>query len=81
MATNSPDLPVPLHLRNAPTELMKEKGYSNGYKYPHDFPQHFVKETYLPDKLKNKKYYLPTELGREKTLKERLKLLWKNRFK
>jgi putative ATPase len=77
----NPDLPVPLHMRNAPTKLMKDEGYGDGYKYPHDFPQHFVNETYLPDKLKDKRYYFPTELGREKTLKERLQLLWKNRFK
>jgi len=77
----NPDLPVPLHLRNAPTKLMKNEGYSDGYKYPHDFPQHFVKETYLPEKLKNKRYYFPTDIGREKSLKERLKLLWKTRFK
>ena len=75
------DIPVPLHLRNAPTKLMKDKGYGSGYKYPHDFPQHFVNETYLPDRLKNKRYYFPTDNGREKALKERLKLLWKNRFK
>jgi len=77
----NPDIPVPLHLRNAPTKLMKDEGYSDGYKYPHDFPQHFANETYLPDKLKNKRYYFPTEMGREKTLKDRLILLWKNRFK
>lgn len=77
----NPDIPVPLHLRNAPTKLMKDEGYGDGYKYPHDFPQHFVNETYLPDKLKNKRYYFPTKLGREKSLKERLILLWKNRFK
>lgn len=76
----NPDLPVPLHLRNAPTKLMKDEGYSDGYKYPHDYPQHFVNETYLPDKLKTKRYYFPTELGREKTLKERLLMLWKKRF-
>ena len=73
--------PVPLHLRNAPTSLMKKEGYAKDYKYPHDFPQHFVKETYLPEKLKNKRYYFPSEIGREKTLRERLKLLWKNRYK
>ena len=77
----NPDVPVPLHLRNAPTKLMKDEGYGEGYKYPHDFPQHFVNETYLPDMLKNKRYYFPSELGREKTLKERLNKLWKNKYK
>jgi putative ATPase len=77
----NPDASIPLHLRNAPTNLMKDEGYGDGYKYPHDFPQHFVNETYLPEKLKNKRYYFPSDLGREKTLKERLTQLWKNRFK
>jgi putative ATPase len=76
-----PGIPIPLNLRNAPTKLMKDEGFSEGYKYPHDFPQHFVKETYLPEKLKNKRYYIPSEIGREKSLKERLKFLWKNRYK
>jgi len=78
---NNPEIPVPLHLRNAPTDLMKKQGYGSDYKYPHDHPQHFVNETYLPEKLKDKRYYIPTELGREKNLKERLKQLWKNRYK
>jgi putative ATPase len=77
----NPEIPVPLHLRNAPTKLMKNEGYGKDYKYPHDFPKHFVEETYLPEKLKNKQYYKPTDIGREKGLKERLKLLWKNRYK
>ena len=47
------NLPVPLHLRNAPTSLMKELGYSDGYKYPHDFPGHWVEQQYLPDELKS----------------------------
>ena len=46
------NLPVPLHLRNAPTSLMKDLGYSDGYKYPHDFPGHWVEQQYLPDELK-----------------------------
>jgi len=77
----NPDVSIPLYLRNAPTKLMKDEGYSDGYKYPHDYPQHFVNETYLPDKLKNKRYYFPSDIGREKTLKERLILLWKNKYK
>ena len=47
------NLPVPLHLRNAPTELMKELGYADGYKYPHDFPGHWIEQQYLPDELKS----------------------------
>ncbi len=45
------NLPVPLHLRNAPTKLMKDLGYSDGYKYPHDYPGHWVEQQYLPDEL------------------------------
>ena len=64
-------LPVPLHLRNAPTELMKELGYGKGYQYPHDHPGHHVAETYLPDALKGKTFYRPTEEGAEKDIRER----------
>ncbi len=73
--------PVPIHLRNAPTKLMKSIGYGKEYKYPHDFDDHFILENYLPDELKNAQYYFPTENGQEKNLKERLKSLWKNRKK
>jgi len=78
-AQKFPDLPVPLHLRNAPTKLMKELGYGKDYKYSHDFPEHFVEQQFLPDELKDKIYYKPTELGREKILKERLESLWSKR--
>ncbi|MEJ5352243.1 MAG: replication-associated recombination protein A [Melioribacteraceae bacterium] len=76
-----PQYPVPFHLRNAPTNLMKEAGYGAGYKYPHNYENHFVEENYLPDEIKNKQYYFPTENGMEKTIKERLKNFWKNRKK
>jgi len=69
--------PVPLHLRNAPTKLMKEIGYGKEYQYPHDFENHFVEKNYLPEELKGSQYYFPTDIGSEKNLKERLKLLWK----
>jgi putative ATPase len=65
-------LPVPLHIRNAPTRLMKDLGYGKDYKYPHDFPDHFVDETYLPENLKNRRYYRPTDFGFEKEIKKRL---------
>ena len=68
---------VPNHLRNAPTKLMKEIGYGKNYKYAHDFDNHFVEENYLPDDLKNKQFYFPTEIGQEKRLKDWLKFLWK----
>jgi len=73
-----PQYPVPFHLRNAPTNLMKEAGYGMGYKYPHNFENHFVEENYLPEEIKNKQYYFPTENGMEKTIKERLSSVLKS---
>jgi putative ATPase len=64
--------PVPLHLRNAPTKLMKEMGYSQGYIYPHDYPDNQIRQEYLPKKSKNKKFYHPGEKGFEKELKKRM---------
>lgn len=75
---NNPQYQVPLHLRNAPTKLMKELGYGKDYKYPHSFDNHFIEEGYLPEEFKNKQYYFPSENGNEKQIKERLKALWKN---
>ena len=74
-----PNLPVPLHIRNAPTKLMKDLGYGEQYKYSHDFDGHFVEQQYLPDNLKDKLYYDPTDLGREKDIGERLRTWWKKR--
>lgn len=74
---NLPLYPVPFHLRNAPTKLMKNLGYGKEYKYPHDYPAHFIEENYLPEEMKGKQYYRPTENGLEKNLKERLKSIWK----
>jgi putative ATPase len=65
-------LPVPMHIRNAPTKLMKDAGYGNGYKYPHNYENAIVNQSYLPEKLKARRYYIPTERGFEKTLKERI---------
>lgn len=76
---NLPNLPVPLHIRNAPTKLMEDLGYGANYKYAHDFINHFVEQQYLPDNLKDKIYYDPTDLGREKDIRERLKKLWKKK--
>ncbi len=75
-----PKIEVPLHLRNAPTRLMEQFGYGIGYKYPHDYPEHFVKENYFPVDFSPKPLYLPTEFGREKILKERLTKLWQERY-
>jgi len=65
-------LPVPLHLRNAPSKLMKRLGYGKGYKYPHDYKDASVYQEYLPSELKNRLYYFPTTRGHERTIKERL---------
>lgn len=78
---NLPMYGVPIHLRNAPTKLMKAIGYGQDYKYAHDFEHHFVLENYFPEEMKGKQYYFPTENGQEKTLKERLKMLWKGKKK
>jgi putative ATPase len=72
-------LPVPMHLRNAPTPLMEEMGYSKGYRYPHSFPGAFVEEEYLPDKIKKRRFYRPTDRGYEKAIRERLKQWWKGK--
>ncbi len=78
---NLPLYSVPLHLRNAPTKLMKQLGYGKEYKYPHSFDNNFINEEYLPAEMKNKQYYFPSENGNEKTIKERLKILWKGKKK
>jgi len=80
-AKNFPQYQVPRHLRNAPTKLMKELGYGKEYKYPHSFENNFINESYLPEELKNKQYYFPSENGNERTIKERLISLWKGRKK
>ena len=72
------NLPVPLYIRNAPTSLMKELGYGKGYKYPHDYPEHFVEEEYLPENLRGKIYYHPTDDGFEREIKKRLEY-WRRR--
>jgi putative ATPase len=69
----SPDEPVPLHLRNPVTPLMKKIGYGKGYKYPHDHPGHFVQQQYLPDALQGKRYYTPGDQGYEKQVADQLK--------
>lgn len=71
-----PGAAVPLHLRNAPTALMKEAGYHKGYKYAHDYEGNFTRQSYLPDELSSRMYYRPGETGKEKEIKSRLKALW-----
>jgi putative ATPase len=71
---------VPLHIRNAPTKLMKQEGYAENYKYPHSYPGHFVVENYFPEGMRPKVYYNPTDIGREKALRERLHKMWTGRY-
>ena len=72
-------LDVPVHLRNAPTKLMKDLNYGKEYKYAHDFDDNFAEQQYLPDELNDKIYYSPSENGKEMDFKKRLNDLWKNK--
>lgn len=73
-------LPVPLHLRNAPTPLMENLGYGKDYKYAHDYPGHVVEQEHLPQELRGRKYYLPSDAGNEKRIKERM-VFWQQKKK
>ena len=75
------NLPVPLHLRNAPTNLMKELDYGTDYKYPHSFPNSFIEQQYLPDQIKDTLFFLPNTNPQESKIAERLKQWWKKRYK
>lgn len=74
------DLPVPLHLRNAPTKLMKDLNYGKEYKYSHDFPGNFVQQEFLPDDIKNTKLYEPGNNARENELRRFLQDRWKGKY-
>ncbi len=74
------NIPVPLHLRNAPTKLMKDIGYGKDYKYAHSYKGNFVEQDFLPEKLKNSSFYVPQDNDSEKRLKNWLRKKWKNRF-
>ena len=71
--------PVPLHLRNAPTRMMKDLGYGKEYKYPHDFADAFVPENYFPETLGRRQYYEPSDAVHEKVIADRLKSWWGGR--
>ena len=71
--------PVPLHLRNPVTKLMRQLGHGKGYKYAHDYPDHFVEQQNLPSLLKGKRYYSPSDQGYEKEVRSRLKAWWENK--
>lgn len=74
------NLPVPLHLRNAPTKLMKELNYGTNYKYSHDYPNHFVAQQFLPDEITKESIWKVQENQAEKKLGDWLRALWKNRY-
>jgi putative ATPase len=75
------DLPVPLHLRNAPTSLMKELNYGKDYKYAHEYQNHFIDENYLPEKISGKRIYEPQDNAHEQKFLEQLHKLWAIRYK
>lgn len=79
-ARQSGGLPVPLHLRNAPTGLMKELGYAKGYKYAHDYEGNFVRQQYLPDKIKNAVFWMPQDNPSENRMRERMEKLWGRKY-
>ena len=75
------NLPVPLHIRNAPTKLMAELGYHDGYKYPHDYPGHFTEQQYLPDEIKNARFWHGQHSPSEERLYNWMVTCWGDRFK
>lgn len=75
------DLPVPLHLRNAPTNLMKQIGYGNDYKYSHDYQNHFVQQQFMPDSLQTLELYSPSDNPREQKTREELRKMWYGVYK
>jgi len=74
------DLPVPMHIRNAPTKMMKEMGYSKGYNYSHDNENNFAPQEYLPDAIRATKFYDPGKNPREDELRKHLRQLWKDKY-
>ncbi|TPD69901.1 replication-associated recombination protein A [Flavobacterium microcysteis] len=74
------DLPIPIHLRNAPTKLMKELGYGEDYKYAHDYQNNFAEQEFLPDEIKNTPIYVPGNNSREQSTREFLKNRWKDKY-
>jgi len=73
-------LPIPLHLRNAPTKLMKDLGYGKEYKYAHAYQGNFVDQEFLPEKIKDKRFYTPQNNASEQKILERLRMWWKKRY-
>ena len=80
MVQQTGNLPVPLHLRNAPTKLMADLGYHKGYKYAHDYKNNFVHQQFLPDELQQARLWHPQSNPQEVRLKEQMQMLWGDRF-
>jgi putative ATPase len=80
MVKQTGDLSVPLHLRNAPTKLMKELGYGDDYKYSHNYPNNFTEQEYLPKEIENSKFYEPGNNTRENKFRSVLKNRWKGKY-
>ena len=76
----SGNLSIPLHLRNAPTKLMKELGYGENYKYSHNYANNFAEQEFLPDDLSGTKFYDPGNNPREKSQRDFLKNRWKDKY-
>lgn len=81
MVRKAGDLSVPLHIRNAPTSLMKKIGYGKDYKYAHEFEGNFVDQEFLPEKISGTMFYNPGNNARENEIRQRMRQLWKNRYK
>ena len=80
VAHDTTDRPIPLHLRNAPTKLMKDLGYSENYKYAHDFAGNFTEQEFMPAGLEGKRFYEPGDNAKERDLEQRIKTLWKGKY-
>ncbi len=80
VAHDTTDRPIPLHLRNAPTKLMKELGYSDNYKYAHDYAGNFTEQEFMPAGLEGKRFYEPGNNAKERELSQRIQMLWKGKY-
>jgi putative ATPase len=75
------NLSVPLNIRNAPTKLMKDLGYGEGYKYAHSYEGNFTREEFLPEEIRNQVLYDPQENPKEAEIKKKLSMMWKDKYK
>lgn len=80
VAHDTTDRPIPLHLRNAPTKLMKELGYSDNYKYAHNYAGNFTEQEFMPAGLEGKRFYEPGDNAKERELSQRIQMLWKGKY-